>query len=78
MTIQLTPDQEETVRKAVADGLAPSEEDFVSSALNRMRRELEEEAGIRRGLADMAEGRVIPHEDAMVRIHSAIGTGTKG
>lgn len=40
MTVQLTPDQEAIVREAVAEGLAPSAEAFVSMALANMRDEL--------------------------------------
>ena len=40
MTVQLTPDQEAIVQKAVAEGLAPSAEAFVSMALRQMHDEL--------------------------------------
>ena len=40
MTVRLTPDQEAIVQRAVAEGLAPSAEDFVSMALWQMRDEL--------------------------------------
>ena len=40
MTVQLTPDQEAIVQRALAEGLAPSAEDFVSMALRQMRDEL--------------------------------------
>ncbi len=62
MTIRLTPDQESLVQEAVASGLAPSAEDFVSKALRNQRDELAHDAG----LDDWLHNEVVPgHEEFM-------------
>jgi hypothetical protein len=50
MTIRLTPDQEAIVERAVATGLAPSAEAFVSMALSHMQDELNFDLEARLGM----------------------------
>ncbi len=72
MTIRVTPDLKEKLGR-LAQGTRRTKSFLAAEALDAyVNRELEIIEGIQRGLADMAAGRVIPHDEAMARIDAAI------
>lgn len=72
ITIRVTPDLKEKLGR-LAQGTRRTKSFLAAEALDAyVNRELEIIEGIQRGLADMAAGRVIPHDEAMARIDAAI------
>ncbi len=72
MTIRVTPDLKEKLGR-LAQGTRRTKSFLAAEALDAyVNRELEIIEGIQRGLADMAAGRVIPHDEAMAQIDAAI------
>lgn len=72
ITIRVTPDLKEKLGR-LAQNTRRSKSYLAADAVEAyVDRELKIIEGIQRGLADMAAGRVTPHEEAMDRIDAAI------
>ncbi|WP_298288355.1 CopG family ribbon-helix-helix protein [Novosphingobium sp.] len=72
MTIRVTPDLKEKLGR-LAQGTRRTKSFLAAEALDAyVNRELEIIEGIQRGLADMAAGRVIPHDEVMAQADKII------
>ncbi len=74
MTIRLSVETRDKLGR-LADGTRRSKSFLAAEAIaSYVERELGIIDGIERGLADVAAGRVVPHEDAMAEIEAVIAT----
>ena len=72
MTIRVRPDVKEKLDR-IASGTQRSKSFLAGEAVAAyVDRELEIIDGIKRGMADAAAGRVIPHDEAMAEIYAVI------
>ena len=72
MTIRVSADVKEKLGR-LAHGTRRSKSYLAAEAVSAyVDRELEIVDGIRRGLADVGAGRVVPHDDAMAEIYGVI------
>ncbi len=78
MTIRISPDLKDKLGR-LAHGTRRSRAYLASEAVEAyVDRELEIIDGIRRGLADVAAGRVVPHDLAMTELEMEIGVARGG
>jgi predicted transcriptional regulator len=72
MTIRISPDVKDKLGR-LAQGTRRSRAFLASEAVEAyVDRELEIIEGIQRGLADVAAGRTVPHDEAMAELQAAI------
>lgn len=72
MTIRVSAETKRKLER-IADGTRRSKSFLAGEAVSAyVDRELEIIEGIKRGLADVEAGRVVPHDEAMAKIHAAI------
>ena len=72
MTIRVRPDVKEKLDRIASD-TQRSKSFLAGEAVSAyVERELEIIDGIKRGMADAAAGRVVPHDEAMAEIYAAI------
>ncbi|WP_420963020.1 CopG family ribbon-helix-helix protein [Brucella sp. IR073] len=72
MTIRVTTDLKEKLDR-IAASTQRSKSFLANEAIEAyVDRELEIIEGIKRGIADMEAGRVVPHDEAMAEIYAAI------
>ena len=77
MTIRISPDVKAKLGR-LAQGTRRSRAFLASEAVEAyVDRELEIIDGIQRGLADVAAGRMVPHDEAMAELQAVIDT-TRG
>jgi predicted transcriptional regulator len=72
MTIRLTPALKEKLGRLAQDTRRTRSFLAAEALETYVNRELQIIEGIQRGLADMAAGRVTPHDEAMAQIDAAI------
>lgn len=78
MTIRISPDVKDKLGR-LAHGTRRSKAFLASEAVEAyVDRELEIIDGIRQGLADVTEGRVVSHEQAMAELESVIEVARGG
>ncbi len=70
MTIRLDVEVKEKLGR-LAEGTRRSRSDLAEAVAAYVDRELQIIDGIRRGLADVEAGRVVPHKEAMARLEAA-------
>ena len=72
MTIRVSPETKTKLERIAAD-TRRSKSFLAAEAVSAyVERELEIIDGIKRGMADAAAGRVVPHDEAMAEIYAAI------
>ena len=72
MTIRVSPETKSKLERIAAD-TRRSKSFLAAEAVSAyVERELEIIDGIKRGMADAAAGRVVPHDEAMAEIYAAI------
>ena len=72
MTIRLRPDVKEKLNQIATDTQRSKSFLAGEAVAAYVERELEIIGGIKRGIADAAAGRVVPHDEAMAEIYSVI------
>ena len=72
MTIRVRPDVKEKLDRIAADTQRSKSFLAGEAVAAYVERELEIIDGIKRGMADAAAGRVVPHDEAMAEIYAAI------
>lgn len=74
LTVRLQPELKERLGK-LAEQTRRTKSFLAGEAIaGYVERELEIVAGIKRGLADMKAGRVVPHEEVMAEIDAVVDT----
>lgn len=68
MSVELSADVQEIVKRLVATGEFASESDVVNHAIAELDERLAEHAAVRSGIADMQAGRVRSHDEVMREI----------
>ncbi|TPK58035.1 ribbon-helix-helix protein, CopG family [Mesorhizobium sp. B2-3-3] len=72
MTIRVTPEIKEKLGR-LATNTRRSKSYLAAEAVSAyVERELSIVDGIKRGMADVAAGRVVPHDEAMAELHAVI------
>lgn len=72
MTIRISPETKEKLER-LGDATRRSKSFLAAEAVTAyVERELEIVEGIKRGLADVEAGRVVPHEEAMAEMYAII------
>lgn len=77
ITIRVTPDLKQRLDRLAQDTRRTKSWLAAEAVEAYVARELQIIDGIQRGLADMAAGRVIPHDEAMDQIDAAIAAASK-
>ena len=72
MTIRVRPDVKEKLDRIASDTQRSKSFLAGEAVAAYVERELEIIDGIKRGMADAAAGRVVPHDEAMAEIYAAI------
>ena len=80
-SISLAPDIDDAIQRRLATGRYASDDDVIRAALRVLERDEEElsrklaalDDAIARGIADAEAGRVLPLEEAFVRIRKELG-----
>ena len=72
MTIRVSPETKQKLER-IAGETRRSKSFLAAEAVSAyVERELDIIDGIRRGMADVAAGRVLPHDEAMAELHAVI------
>ena len=78
LTIRLTPEVKEQLGR-LADTTHRTKSFLAAEAIAKyVARETEIIEGIERGLADIAAGRLVPHDEAMARLEATIVAAERG
>jgi len=78
MTIRLSSETKQKLDRLAVD-TRRSKSFLAAEAVSAyVERELEIIEGIRRGMADVEAGRVVPHDEAMAEVQAAIDTAKRG
>jgi predicted transcriptional regulator len=78
LTIRLTPEAKAQLSR-LADSTHRTKSFLAAEAITKyVARESEIIGGIKRGLADMKAGRLVPHDEAMARLEKTIAAAERG
>ncbi|QPC91804.1 CopG family ribbon-helix-helix protein [Mesorhizobium sp. INR15] len=78
MTIRVTPEIKEKLGRLATNTRRSKSYLAAEAVAAYVDRELSIVDGIKRGMADVAAGRVVPHDDAMAELHAVIDAAKGG